>query len=367
LLVQGTDGNIFTIAPDGSRRRNLTSDAGATRRYSQPIWSPDATTIAFARTDFSTAGVGGALITMQHDGTGRVELPLAFPPFYMAWSPAGDQIAYLSNWQGLEGPTMALRLVDVAANTAGTLAEGSPYYFSWSPNGDALLAHIGSNRMELQRVTGERRALAQTPADFGAPHWLADGERLVYAVGDAAGQQVIVADLQGVPLQQVTDFEDRVGFALSPDGARIAYVLTAAGAPSNTYGPLYVAELETLRTVALPAPSVLANFWSPDGSKLAYLARDTSNPRRTWLRWNVWDGSATVQYERFAPTLPFVQSYLAFSDQYAQSLRVWSPDSRAITYAGISEAGERGVFVQRLGEGRAQRITSGEVATWSPQ
>ena len=367
LLVQGRDGNIFTIAPNGGRRLNLTRDAGDTRRYSQPVWSPDAPTIAFARTDISTAGARGALVTIGYDGTARSEVPLAFPPFYISWSPTGAQIAYLSNWQGLEGPSMALRIFDVASNSAATLAEGSPYYFSWSPAGDALLAHIGSNRMELQQLSGTRTTLTQTPADFGAPQWLADGSRLAYAVGDAAGQALVVTDLAGLPLQQITDFDDRIGFTLSPGGERVAFVLTPADAPSNTYGPLYVAELDTLRTIALPAPSVLATFWSPDGSNLAYLARDTAKPGRTWLRWHVWDGMTTTQYERFAPSTTFVQSYLAFADQYAQTLRVWSPDGTAITYAGVSEAGESGVFVQELGAAQAKRVVDGVLSTWSPR
>ena len=366
IVVQGFDGNIFTLNSDGGARLNLTTDATPRRQYQQPTWSPDAAMIALARVDNLGSRSAGALVTAAHDGSTKAELQLPFPPFYMNWSPTGTQIAYLSNWSGLEGPSMALRLFDVAANTADTVAEGSPYYFSWAPDGSQLLAHIGANRLELQDAAGVRRAFLNTSAGFAAPQWANDGVSLVYAVDDEQGQRVVIGNLEGVTLSEITDFDERISFALSPNGEQLAYVLTPAASQVNTLGPLYLTDVQTQRTRELTDQPVWAIFWSPDGDKLAWVA-SVQTQDRLWLRWFVWDGARTTAYSRFLPTRTFLENYLVFSDQYAQSMRIWSPDSNAFVYAGTNTEDKPGVWVQRLDAQEAKWIGTGVFAAWSPR
>lgn len=366
LLVQGFDGNVFTIEPDGTARFPITNDASPTRQYQQPTWSPDASQIALARTDAVRQQVASALITVRHDGSDRRELSSPFPPFYIHWSPSGEQIAYLSNWIGMEGPSMALRMVNVQENRADTVAEGSPYYFSWAPDGSQLLAHIGSNRLELQNITGERKTLQNTAAAFAAPQWAPDGQRLIYALDEDGIQRLIIADTAGAPISEITDFDERVSFQLSPNGQDLAYVLTPGDANVNSLGPLYVVDVETLRTREVSDGDVWGFFWSPDGQKLAYLAMDQVN-RQRWLRWWVWDGVTNTPYGLFVPTRTFLERYLAFSDQYAQNMRIWSPDSSAFVYTGATPTSDAGIWVQTLGEPDATRVATGVFAAWSPR
>ncbi len=370
ILVQGFDGNLFTVNPDGSGRFPLTDDASRTRQYQQATWSPDATTIAAARLQTAGQRVGGTLVLLAHDSSQRTELDVPFPPFYIHWNPTGDHIAYLSNWVGLEGPSMVLRLVDVAANSADTVAEGAPYYFSWAPDGSRLLAHMDNSRLELQTQAGERAALLTTTALFGAPQWSNSGDRIVYAERAPGEQRIVVSTLAGNEIAEavaITTYDAKASFALSPDDSRIAYVLTGTNASANSLGPLYVTELDSLRTRELSEAPVWAYFWSPDSRKLAFLATDTGGSR-IWLRWHVWDGTRVTPYGQYLPTRVFLENYLVFSDQYAQSMRIWSPDSTAFVYAGIVDTGNRrGVWVQRLGEPAPERVTSGVFATWSPR
>lgn len=366
IVVQSFNGNIFTVNPDGSNRVNLTTDARRGRQYQQPTWSPTAESVAFARVDALGNRVLAALVTAVHDGSSRAELAVPFPPFYLNWSPTGSQIAFLSNWMGLEGPSMALRLYDVANNSVDTLAEGSPYYFSWSPDGANLLAHIGENRLEIQSAQGERTALMNTAAGFGAPQWASDGDRIVYAVEDGLGQNVVIDSAEGGSPSVVTDFDERISFGLSPTGDRLAYVLTPTASQVNTLGPLYVTDIATRRTRELTGGPVWAFFWSPDGAKLAWLAIDQSTGR-LWLRWQVWDGAKSTTYARFLPTRVFLERYLAFSDQYAQSMRIWSPDSSRFVYTGTDENERPGVWVQSLEGGAPDWIAAGVFAAWSPQ
>ena len=84
VLVAGADGNLFLVAPDGSERFALTTDASSSRRYVQPTWAPDGQRIAWARLD----GQRSFLETSRFDGSERTELAVPFLPFYIYWSPA---------------------------------------------------------------------------------------------------------------------------------------------------------------------------------------------------------------------------------------------------------------------------------------
>jgi TolB protein len=298
---------------------------------------------------------------------------LPYLPFYLSWSPTGDQLAYLSNWQVVDEPSMALRLVDVASSgkTVKTIATGQPFYFSWSPAGDRLLAHIDNERVEVYDVAAEDDAvesLVISRGEFSTPQWSSNGEQLVYAVADERMQQLLVTDLAGNLQQSVTDYDGRVSFSLSPDGSHLAYVATEAGVEAPTLGALYIVDINTLRTREVSDQPVIAFYWSPDSSKLAFLSLDTINGR-IGMRWNVWDDSGTQRYSAFFPTRELLQNYLPFFDQYAQSHPIWSPASDAFVFAGTLENGRSGVWVQRVGaeEVPPERVGDGVLATWSPR
>ena len=76
-----------------------------------------------------------------------------------------------------------------------------------------------------------------------------------------------------------------------------------------------------------------AFFWSPDGTKLLSLLPEVA-AGRVWFRWGVWEGGSSFTTGRFVPSLVFSRDYLQFFEQYAQSMRLWSPDGSAFVYAG---------------------------------
>lgn len=363
VLITGADGNLFLAAADGSERFALTTDASARRRYVQPAWAPDGQRIAWARLE----GTRSFLETSRFDGSERTELTVPFLPFYISWSPTSDRLAYLSNWMSLDQPSMALRVVDVAGGAVKTLAEGQPFYFSWAPDGQRLLTHIGNERVELQAIDGAQESLRISGGAFPAPQWAPDGERLVYATADAERQRLIVTDVSGQELAELTDYPGRISFSLNGDGSRLAYVVTERDSTSATLGPLYVVEVDSRRTREVTANPVLAFYWSPTGDRLAYLGLEFISGR-LGLRWYVWDGKQSTPYSGYFPSRTYLDSYLPFFDQYAQSHRVWSPDGSAFVFTGTLEDGRSGVWVQSLVEGSAPVLLgSGIFATWSPQ
>ncbi len=376
LLTIGLDGNLYTLNPNGGDRLALTGDASTRIAYTQPTWSPDGRDIAFSRIEAFGSTVRSSLHVVSADGRARARVEAPFPPFYIYWSPTGEQLAFLSNWLRGDDPSLALRVVDLGADETGnlemklrTLAQGQPLYFSWAPDGSSLLTHIGNERVELQSTDGSQAALAPAAVGFAAPQWAGDGQSHVYAVLDDGGRRrLVVAALDGAIVQEITDYAALISFSLSPAATQLAYVVTDDPL-AGTLGPLYLMELADNSTRQISAEPVLAFFWSPDSQKLAYAVAETERGALR-LRWHVWDGERRTAYSAFRPSRTYLQSYLLFFDQYAQSIRFWAPDSTAFTYAGAAAdgSGRIGIWVQQLGEGRQPvRVSDGYFSAWSPQ
>jgi len=72
VLVAGADGNLFLVAPDGSERFALTTDASNSRRYLQPTWAPDGQRIAWARLDGQRSFLDGYCLVAGYQPEFRV-------------------------------------------------------------------------------------------------------------------------------------------------------------------------------------------------------------------------------------------------------------------------------------------------------
>ncbi|MGH2543865.1 MAG: hypothetical protein ACRDIB_13765, partial [Ardenticatenaceae bacterium] len=280
--------------------------------------------------------------------------------------------------------TLALRAVDVAAGAqeATTVSEGAPFYFSWNPEGQRMLAHIGADELAFIHLDGSRERVDVDAGQFHAPHWSADGQRLAYVVeGEEREGTLLVRDAGGEQTLEIASQPGTFSLNWSPDSRRLAYSFTEEWTGLVAYGPLWVRDIGTGETRELSKEPVVAFFWSPDGSKLAFLRpelRDTA-PRAPqtapfrqqtliWLRWHVWDGERTYPLVRFSPSQSFLLDYVRYFNQYAQSISLWSPDSRMLLFAGTSEDGRAGIWTLPVEPGSLpQRVARGTLATWAPR
>ena len=133
--------------------------------------------------------------------------------------------------------------------------------------------------------------------------------------------------------------------ASSPDGSRIAMVLSKAGSPNIWVGNADGTGLKRL-TTGLEDSSPC---WSPDGQYICYATKHSERRRLA----KIPAGGGAITYFNTAGTS-------------SPSEPDWSPDGKWIAYT-CQFGGEFDICVtSATGEGRAQIIVSGQNPSWSP-
>jgi Tol biopolymer transport system component len=287
---------------------------------------------------------------------------------------------------------MALRLAPIDQAGADRVAvNGQPNYASWSPDGSALVVHIGGSGSTAFVGTyvltqTQLTKFEQNPAAFQAPFWSPRGEaQWLYArqaaAGAAAGSELVLGN--GQQVISLAQFNNGIAFGGSPDGQAVAYALNTPD--SFLYRGLVVIDRAGQHPHVYYKSDVLAFFWSPDGQQLAFLTGALGEPgqtgragglaerrvqqnsvlQATWHVVNVANGAIT-DLNTFEPSesLLYVIQYF---DQFAQSIALWSPDSRWLVYTGKPLLGKQGVYIIDTQQPAAppQYVGSGEFAIWS--
>jgi TolB protein len=195
---------------------------------------------------------------------------------------------------------------------------------------------------------------------------------------DDAEVRVLRADLPGA-----------VAFSWSPDSTQVAYrTLTR----EEGAGPLVVLDAGTGDEVARSSAGVLGFFWSPDSGRVAYLtlsptqgspsaqqpgeivsaASDRSSlaaqNQVATLDWIIWDiaTNAELRVARFVPTTEMIY-LISYFDQFNQSHRLWSPDSRYLVYADETIGGQPTVNILDTTAPNAVpfAVARGRIGIWS--
>lgn len=360
LAVLDEDGALVTYLPDGSDRVVLEESVPGESLVRQPAWSPDGDRIAWVRLSVAAGGTS-ALVTTAPDGTRATETPTTVIPFYLSWDPTSSRIAYLGSSSRND---IELGVVEPSRGGGATaLDAGSPFYLSWNPAGDQLFVHVGTDRLDRLEIDGTTSPIDDRPGTFNVPVWTSDGRTLVYASGSGDRQRLLAHDLERDRAEELVRFAGGITFVVSPDGSRVAFQV--AGGPGEV-GPLSVLDRTTGDVEQVVAEVAPAFFWSPDGARLLYVLPEQTEDG-FWFRWGVWEDGSSFTTPRFYPTEVFARDYLSFFEQYAQSMSLWAPDGSAFTYAGTTESGITGVWIQPA-EPDAEPIlmTGGVFASWSP-
>ena len=252
-LIVGSDGNIFTIRPDGTGKTYLTND-GPDYVNGTPAWSYDGTAIVHTR-----QGPDGAphIWTMNADGSGKEQRTFGtivgtLPVF----SPDGMQILF-------DGP---------AAGTAEL----------WVVNTNGTNPHAITNTTGSQ-IT--RTGLTLQWATNGA--YSPDEKKIVYASTQSGRTEIWVMNADGSGQTQLTfpddtNAPDANDPSWSPDGSKIVFWSGFA----REYGNIYTMNADGSDRTQLtfePAGENSDNpAWAPDGKSIMFESpRD--GPLETWF------------------------------------------------------------------------------------
>ena len=268
-------GDVYVVNPETRDDHKLT-------RGWNVSWSPEGDRLVFvdgSDDDFSDLWV------INRDGTER--RLLAKDGNRPAWSPAGDEIAFLRRTANGEGRD--IHVVDMESGVARRLTYSGSYTWSpvWSPDGTHLAAEETRDDLQTQVVLinrdgSDKRVLARPPPrppehsqhDTG-PVWSPDGKQIAFdrSLADNDGgvfeHHMYVIGSNGAGLRQLTG-DGGFGPAWSPDGRQIAY---------GVDGNIYVVGADGSGRLRLTDSGTdSAPEWSPDGSQIAFLSTRADRP-----------------------------------------------------------------------------------------
>lgn len=393
LAYIGSDFNVYTYTPTTDTTTALSDDAGlvndVARIYLIPTWATDGRLAYFASETSRTGSFATEIFIApdaQNDGVsvyrGNNE---SFN--YAYWSPSNcsvgancrDLAVLISSASagGFAVEVIRDSLDGVSNQTAG---RGAPFYYSWSPDGGQMLWQRNSARLDIyDAVTGTiSESLPQIPGAFYAPSWSPVDDRLLIAGRNEAGNgsDLLIIENDGTIRPIVSNVSTPVYFAWSPTGRAIAF--------SSRGGALTVIDAATGDVIARTLnEQVTAFFWSPSGQRIAYLilddagsfstqgeialrvAQTAQDVRFRWVILDVERGDSQV-YDAFTPTRELLY-LLSYFDQFAQSHRLWSPDSRYIVYSDVISTTETAIRLLDVEEPSSQPLTiaEGRLAIWS--
>jgi Tol biopolymer transport system component len=413
IAYVGKDGNIWTVDQAGGAQRQLTKDASISKDaggdsfyYQYPVWSPDSSTVAFVSVSRSrgqlrgfgvwTTGADFSMPMNVYQSDTRL-------PQLLSWAPDSSRLVFLA---ATASGSQELDSVPAGGGATRVLSSGAAHAWRWARSSAVLAVHVGdvasdgpAEKIAILDPNGlaSEEDLAVSLGTFEAPGWVADNTSIVVAALDGNTSVLYLAGRKGEPDRKLAEVEGGVTLDVSPDGRKLAYATEVLG-DSSAGSRLSILDLSAARAgnarsatprVVSGDDFVAAFFWSPDSSQVAYVVPTLEDALKQGAEQSASQsmGQGTTQdaglgglaftlkvvsarggkartVATFQPS-PFFVGMVRNFGQYAESLSLWSPDSKCLLYCTEDTSGSAVMVAYARENIAARKIADGVMATWS--
>jgi Tol biopolymer transport system component len=244
-----------------------------------------------------------------------------------AWSPDGTHLAVAgrSNIYLTDSVSAPLQPIFSDSERPGLYLNG----VTWSPDGKQLIIQTIENYWAyLTNIDGDPAVRIQ-PSKYvlSKPQFTPNNKSIIYYGADSDSSGLLETTLDGSQTRLITELvesSDWSGFALSPDGSRLAYMeIDHNVAQDNREARLIVEQLATgeksaLTKFSIPEgtgagiPDASNMSWSADGKVIVFELRLFAGDRATYLAYT--DGTGLVKLADWghAPTISADGNCLAY-------------------------------------------------------
>ena len=342
-----TQGSVMTMRPDGALVNRISPDVEGF--FTWPTWSPDGRSLAYSGVVssgdelqislYASDIAGGAERVLYASERGEVGLLAQGVVHYPLWSPDGANLAFVvATSQGL-----SLFMDDLTEDTGALhLLDEGPLWMSWSHDSTALAVHRGNEHFVVDAVDDfSVSGLDINAAGYRVPAWR-PARRAITLQAQAGPSRFAIstAQLNGAAIKSVTPLRAVLwdtAFLWSPSGEHLAVVESPRffiyrDSPLQIYRSIAIVPAAMPQDAVEFEQPIIAFFWSPDGSEIAFVTLSETPGALRWALLDVAKGEA-IPLVDFIPSAEQL-TMLQFFDQYAHSHSVWSPDGGSIVFAG---------------------------------
>jgi Tol biopolymer transport system component len=285
------------------------------------VWSPDGGQLAFS----VLLGRDSSYLYTVDAATGQTKELATGLDDVEAWNSAGQIVAEKLSCVSCEGGGDPIAvLIDTSTGVQQELATAAPN--AVAPSGDTLVvADDGVRRIDLSGQLVAGLAPAADGWRYGSLSWTADEAHVAYVRFHKQGSRFFEVNRDG------SGFDTKLFFAndgtagsplalrMSPDGKRIAYWVTPEGKTAD----LYVADADSSNAQRVDVTGSVGMFaWSPDSSRILFVAVDTTQP----------DGGATFVVNADGSGLHKVTTEVGFDKGGGPIF--WAPNSKLAVFPG---------------------------------
>ena len=302
-------------------------------------WMPDGTSILYVSGDDLS-------VIRLADGKSAHLCSLPGRAFWPRWSPDGkllrftimDPMTHTSSlWEMASGSSLAHPLPALRNNHSPVCCG------VWTPDGKSYVFQMyrehGSDLWELSRSFSGSilERLTQGPFHYFSPIAARSGRRIFFLGSDESVELQRLDEKQHAFLSEPSFLRSATRVEYSPDGSSILWTDADGG-----LWRAHAVDGSDLLQLAPPEYEVFAAHWSPDGTKLALMARQPGHP------WSIYLESATGG--DLTPLL---------NENHNAADPTWSPDGKQIVFGRVpdlmgKEPGPREIYLLVVQSGKIE-------------